>query len=112
MQKHGHFFAKRIGVQKLSTYFFSAKKKIAHLILCVLQSTLFITAFISAGKLFIMLFRFALYIFILHTIFSKGNRKEIKSVFSLGIILLSDEEIIPYERYNAPLHAKIGTSDK
>ena len=32
-------------------------------------------------------------------------------VVSLGKISLSEEEIIPFERYNAPRRAKIGTND-
>ena len=32
-------------------------------------------------------------------------------VFSLGKIFVSDEEIIPFEHYNAPLHTQTGTND-
>ena len=32
-------------------------------------------------------------------------------VFSLGKIFLSDKEIIPFQRYNPPGNAKIGTND-
>ena len=32
-------------------------------------------------------------------------------VFSLGKIFLSNEEIIPFEQYNAPCRAKIATND-
>ena len=36
---------------------------------------------------------------------------EIKKVTSLVKIFLSEKEIIPFERYYAPLRAKIGTND-
>ena len=38
-----------------------------------------------------------------------SNVRDIKMVFSLGKIFVSDEDIISFELYKAPWRAKIGT---